>query len=108
MRIHTGRHDLPYYLEPYLTYMKSFYDCYLKDDDYDGWRSGKQAPVAFAVRKGTQPAGSIKGELSYKFRDEQEWPLARTKYTKFYLSPDKSIATTKPTTQGTLSYQGLT
>ncbi|KAL7917137.1 Alpha/Beta hydrolase protein [Trichoderma austrokoningii] len=105
LRIHTGRHDLPYYLEPYITYLKSFYDCFLKGDDYDGWKTGKQAPVAFAVRRGTQSPGSIQGELEYKFREEKEWPLARTKYQQLYLTADKMLSKEKPPVQATLSYK---
>ncbi|PON21900.1 hypothetical protein TGAM01_v209156 [Trichoderma gamsii] len=107
LRIHTGRHDLPYYCEPYITYQKSFFDCFLKGDDYDGWKTGKQAPVAFAVRRGTQPQGSIQGELEYKFRDENEWPLARTKYEKHYLTANKMLLKEKPSVEATFSYQAL-
>ncbi|KAM0512064.1 hypothetical protein ACHAPE_009212 [Trichoderma viride] len=105
LRIHTGRHDLPYYFEPYITYQKSFFDCFLKGDDYDGWKTGKQAPVAFAVRRGTQSPGSMQGELEFKFRNEKEWPLARTKYEKYYLAANKMLSREKPSVEATFSYQ---
>ncbi|UKZ68127.1 uncharacterized protein TrAtP1_009163 [Trichoderma atroviride] len=105
LRIHTGRHDLPYYFEPYITYQKSFLDCFLKGDDYDGWKTGKQAPVAFAVRRGTQSPGSMQGELEFKFRDEKEWPLARTNYEKHYLTANKMLSKEKPSVEATFSYQ---
>jgi predicted acyl esterase len=82
-------------------YQKSFYDCFLKDDDYDGWMTGKQAPVAFAVRRGTQEPGSMQGELEYKYCDETEWPLARTKYEKHYLTADNMLSKEKPSVAAT-------
>ena len=108
LRIHTGRHDLPYYFSPYVDYMKSFYDCFLKDDDYDGWTSGKQPVVRFAVRQGSAKPGLLSEADVFPFRDEHEWPLARTKYEKMHLHSDKTLDSKPPAVAGSLSYQGLT
>ncbi|KAL4908845.1 hypothetical protein BDW74DRAFT_187347 [Aspergillus multicolor] len=99
VRIHTGRHDLPYYAEPYISTQRSFYDCYLKDDDYAGWRSGQQAPVAFAVRRGTHSPNSFEAELKHEWRNEQEWPIARTRYEKRFLAAEGLLDAARPNTE---------
>lgn len=86
----------------------SFFDCFLKDDDYGGWKSGKQAPVRFSVRKGMAPMGTLNESEVFPWRDEAEWPLSRTRYEKFYFHADQSLVTCKPSSVGVLSYQGLT
>ena len=107
LRIHTGRHDLPYYAEPYISIQRSFYDCYLKGDDHAGWKSGKQAPVAFAVRRGTHTINSLESELEYEWRDEHEWPLARTRYEKRFLAPGEQLDVASPTAATTVSFLGF-
>ena len=87
--------------------MVSFFDCFLKDDDYDGWKTGKEPPVRFAVRKGAAPMGSLDESKVFDWRGETEWPPTRTKYEKLYLQPNKSLHASKPTANITLSYKGL-
>ena len=36
------RHDLPFYYQRSAELQRSFFNAFLKDDDYDGWESGKQ------------------------------------------------------------------
>ncbi|KIX01911.1 uncharacterized protein Z518_07850 [Rhinocladiella mackenziei CBS 650.93] len=110
LRIHTGRHvvDTPFYTSPYIDMQLSFFDCFLKGDDYDGWKSGKQPPVRFSVRRGMAPMGTLNESEVFPWRDEREWPPAQTRYEKFYLHADQSLGTCKPSSEGTLSYQGLT
>ncbi|KAH8807392.1 Alpha/Beta hydrolase protein [Xylogone sp. PMI_703] len=108
LRIHTGRHDLPFYTSPYVDTMLSFFDSFLKDNDYDGWKTGKQAPVRFAVRRGAADIGVLDESESYSWRDEREWPPARTKYETIYLHPNKTLGVSKPSVEGELSYRGLT
>lgn len=107
LRIHTGRHDLPFYFSPYVDQMISFFDCFLKDNDYDGWKTGKEPPVRFAVRRGAAPIGMLDESKVYDWRAETEWPPARTKYEKIHLHPNKTLSARKPSTEGTLSYKGL-
>jgi len=54
--------------------------------------SGKQTPVSFAVRKGNPGFGTMDAERTFKYRDEQEWPLARTVYQKINLTADKKLS----------------
>jgi uncharacterized protein len=65
---------------------------------------GKEAPFATKVRIFVMGAGdgrkTEKGLLNHGgfWRDEQEWPLARTIYTKYFLNDSGRLSTTAPTT----------
>jgi len=78
---------------------KEWYDHWLKGIDNS---VGKAAPFATPVRifvMGTGDGGQDeKGRLQHggSWRDEQEWPLARTQYTNFYLQPQGQLSTTPP------------
>lgn len=52
LRFIVGRHDLPFYYSHSAKLQLSFLDAFLKDNDYDGWKSGKQSRVNICVRKG--------------------------------------------------------
>lgn len=108
LRCHTGRHDLPYYYEPYVDQMVSFFDCFLKGDDHGGWMTGKEPPVKVTIRRGTAPMGTLDESKIFAWRSEEEWPIARTEYRKYYLTEDKTLSLKKPTAEGKLSYVGLT
>jgi uncharacterized protein len=71
----TGKWDA-YYSPEVQQLTKEFMDCFLKDDTSGGFL--KRAPVRLEVRSSRH--------VIHEIRDEQEWPLARTKYTKLYLS----------------------
>lgn len=87
--------------------MVSFFACFLQDNDYDGWKSGNEPPVKFAVRRGAAKIGTLDESKDYDWRAEAEWPPLRTKYQKLHLHPDQTIQAGKPSTKETLSYQGL-
>lgn len=63
---------------------------------------GREAPFATPVRIFVMGTGdgskTSDGKLNHGgfWRDEQEWPLARTRYTPFHLQPDGGLATSKP------------
>jgi uncharacterized protein len=75
---------------------------------YDHWLKGvdnavgKQAPFATKVRIFVMGTGDDRetpdGYMNHGgyWRDEHEWPLARTQYTDYYLEPDGGLATTPP------------
>ncbi|KAK9367589.1 Alpha/Beta hydrolase protein [Lipomyces kononenkoae] len=107
LRIHTGTHDAPFYHSPLIDLQLSFFDCWLKGDDYGGWETGQQPPVSFAVRKGNPGIAAVEGEKSFKYRDEQEWPLARTVYQKINLTSGEKLSKGPHTGEGILSYAGL-
>jgi putative CocE/NonD family hydrolase len=78
---------------------KEWYDHWLKGIDN---AVGKSPPFATPVRIFVMGTGDgHKDETGRLFhgghwRDEHEWPLARTKYTEFYLAPDGRLSTNKP------------
>lgn len=87
LRFITGRHDLPFYYKEEVELQKSFLDAFLKGDDRAGWSTGKMPQVDLVLRKGNVGYNNAEAERGYKRRSENEWPIARTKYTNFYLTP---------------------
>jgi predicted acyl esterase len=91
LRIITGRHDLPFYYEQEVGVQLSFLDAFLKNEDRDGWTTGKVPPVDLVLRKGDVGFNNPEAEGTYSRRIENEWPIARTQYTKWYLTPQKTL-----------------
>jgi len=82
-----------------LAWRREWYDHWLKGLDNS---VGKSAPFATKVRifvMGTGDGHKTDKGLLYHggyWRDEREWPLARTRYTPFYLQPGGALGKTKP------------
>ena len=72
LRIHNGSHVHPFYTEEGKRDQLRFFDHWLKGID-NGVMD--EPPVKLAIRKG-------KDEIEW--RNEHEWPLKRTQWTKFY------------------------
>jgi predicted acyl esterase len=81
LRIHLGSHVHPFYTEEGRQDQIRFLDYWLKGID-----NGVMAepPVKLAIRKGGD---------AFEWRSEQEWPLARTRWTKLYLDFSQPAAT---------------
>ena len=70
----------------------------------DRWLKGvdngvdREAPVRLYVMGGGDAHRTPEGRLFVggQWRDEKEWPLARTKYTTYYFHGDGSLGTTAP------------
>ncbi len=105
LRIHTGTHFHPFHSEEGRLDQLRWMDYWLKGID-----TGilDEPPVKLEIRTG----GS---EKPYPFRTENEWPLARTRWTKHYLRIEKeqghdemavegTLATEAPKAAGKLSY----
>lgn len=112
LRMITGRHDLPFYYDEEAEVQRSFLDAFLKGEDRDGWTrptvDGKTvAPVSLVLRKGDVGFNDAQAERNYARRDETEWPLARTQYTKYFLTREGSLSTTPDATTSKLSYRAL-
>jgi predicted acyl esterase len=110
LRMITGRHDLPFYYDEEVEVQRSFLDAFLKDDDRVGWSvKGKLPPVDMVLRKGDVGFDNAEAEKGYERRTENEWPIARTRYTKFYLTPSQSLTQVQPITNRPqkLSYEAL-
>jgi len=73
LRIHCGTHYHPFYSEEGRRDQLRFFDKWLK-----GIENGvmDEPPVKLAIRRGGD---------AYAFRQENEWPLARTRWTKYHL-----------------------
>jgi predicted acyl esterase len=76
LRIHAGTHYHPFYTEEGRRDQLRFFDHWLKGED-----SGimDEPPVKLLIRKG--------GHGNHEWRAENEWPLKRTRWTKFFLKP---------------------
>ena len=110
LRFITGPHDLPFYYQEEVELQRSFLDAFLEDDDRVGWsEKGKLPPVHIVLRKGDVGHNDAQAEKEYSRRSEKEWPIARTQYTNYYLTPDKRLSTSIPTIIGnmTIGYQAL-
>jgi len=97
LRVITGRHDLPFYYTEEVKVQKSFLDAFLKGEDRVGWSvKGKVPAVDLVLRKGDVGFNDAEKEKEYERRTESEWPIARTRYTKFYLTPDNVLTQVQP------------
>jgi predicted acyl esterase len=97
LRFITGRHDLPFYYKDEVEVQKSFLDAFLKGEDSVGWSvPGKIKPVSVILRKGDVGFNDPGAESSYERREESAWPLPGTRYTKFFLTPEKGLVTDIP------------
>jgi len=73
LEVHGGSHWAPFYTDVAVAMQRQFFDHFLKGED-NGWH--RQPRVQLAVRH--------PGERFVR-RDENEWPLARTRWTPFHL-----------------------
>jgi predicted acyl esterase len=101
LEVHGGSHWAPFYTDYGVKLQKRFFDHFLKGVD-NGWE--QQPRVQLQVRS--------PGE-QFALRFENEWPLARTQWTHFYLDlSDKALAAAAPAAETTLTYdmmgEGLT
>ena len=102
LRIHAGTHYHPFYAEEARQDQLRFLDHWLKGND-TGLMD--EPPVKLLIRTG--------GGKGYAWRSENEWPLKRTRWTRYYLAPAKpagakdiegTLATTAPRTRKALAY----
>lgn len=110
LRCITGRHDLPFYYKEEVEVQKSFLDAFLKGEDRVGWSvPGKVPTVDMVLRKGDVGHNNAEAERRFSRRTENEWPIARTKYTKYYLTPDQQLTIDEPAVKESLkvTYQAL-
>ena len=93
LEIHGDTHFTLFYAQYGEDMQKKFFAHFLKGEN-NGW--DKTPPVVLQVRS--------PGEKFVR-REEKEWPLARTQWTKFYLDPDtKGFGAKEPAKETTLTY----
>jgi predicted acyl esterase len=70
---------------------------------------GKLPPVDIVLRKGNVGFNDAEKEKVYERRTENEWPIARTQYTKYFLTPSQTLETATPFIERPqkLSYKAL-
>ena len=95
LEVHGIEHWTEFYTDYGVNIQKRFFGHFLKGED-TGW--SKQPRVQLQVRHIDK----------FVQRMEDEWPLARTQWTKFYLNPaDLSLGLAPPAKGGTATYAGL-
>ena len=96
LEVHGLGHVTEFYTAHGIDLQKRFFGHFLQGRD-TGW--DRQPPVELNVRH-------VDG--SFELRAEQEWPLARTEWTKFYLHPaDGSLSTETPADRSTAEFEAL-
>ena len=84
LEAHGGSHWAPFYTDYGVNMQRKFFDHFLKGED-NGW--DREPKVRLQVRH--------PGE-KFVERHENEWPLARTRWTDFHLHPDSMSLSTTP------------
>lgn len=110
LRFITGRHDLPFYYADEAELQRGFLDAFLKGDDRVGWATpGRVPPVTVTLRRGNVGVNEAEKERAYPKRAESAWPIPRTRYTDYYLTPAQGLSTDKAAgaTGGLVSYKAL-
>ncbi|HEY5897320.1 MAG TPA: CocE/NonD family hydrolase [Burkholderiales bacterium] len=96
LEVHGGSHWAPFYTDYGVALQKRFFDYFLKGRQ-NGW--GEQPRVQLNVRH--------PGER-FVIRHENEWPLARTQWTRFYLDPSSNgLSRRAADTNQTLTYDPM-
>jgi predicted acyl esterase len=94
LEVHGDTHFTHFYSQYGVALQKKFFGHFLKGEN-TGWE--KQPRVSINVRS--------PGE-KFELRAENEWPLARTQWTSYYLQPSgNAFGTDAPTTATTLTYE---
>ena len=93
LRIHYGDHVIPFYSLEGRLEQKRFLEQWLKGIDTGILR---EPPVKLAIRHGGN---------DYRWRYENEWPIARTLWSEYYLDAvNKTLSTGKPGKKAEVSY----
>ncbi len=100
LEVHGGSHWAPFYTDYGVGLQKKFFGQFLKGED-TGWN--KQPPVLLQVRH--VPAD---GKERFVERAENEWPLARTRWTKLFLDLRGMLLSPTPFgTEQTVTYDSM-
>jgi predicted acyl esterase len=96
LEAHGGSHWAPFYTDYGVKLQKRFFDYFLKGIQ-NGW--DRQPRVQLQVRH--------PGE-KFVLRHENEWPIARTQWTKFHLDPQgMRLTQTPPASDKTVTYDAM-
>lgn len=96
LEVHGHEHYAEFYTDYGVTLQKRFFGHFLKDQP-TGWDD--QPPVLLNVRH-------LDG--TFEQRHEQEWPLARTQWTRFHLDArSATLSTSEPSTEGSIEFHAM-
>ena len=95
LEVHGDSHFSPFYVDRGVAMQKQFFGHFLRGDD-NGWTD--RPKVELGIR--------APGE-KFTFRAENEWPLARTQWTKFYLDPANKALSLAPVATGKLEFEAM-
>ncbi|WP_345528653.1 CocE/NonD family hydrolase [Nocardioides endophyticus] len=96
LEMHGFEHWATFYTDAGIAMQERFFDHFLKGAD-NGW--DKEPRVQLQIRH--------PGE-KYESRMENEWPIARTEWTKFYIDPDAGLLSTRePSRTEPLTFEAL-
>ena len=96
LEVHGGSHWAPFYTEYGRQLQLDFFDHFLKGKD-NGWN--RTSRVLLNVRSPRE---------RFMLRSENEWPLARTRWTHFYLDPERMELAREPVKSSrTLGYDAM-
>ncbi len=94
LEMHGYEHWAHFYTDYGRELQKQFFDHFLKGED-NGWKNRPR--VMLNVRR---------SDDTFVMRDEHEWPLARTKWTRLYLDPFKSsLSSSRVQAEGSATYR---
>jgi predicted acyl esterase len=94
LEVHGDTHFSHFYSSYGVDLQRRFFGYFLKGEN-TGWET--QLKVALNIRR--------PGE-KFTWRAENEWPLARTQWTRFYLQPDdRSLSPEQPKAEAAVPYQ---
>jgi uncharacterized protein len=97
LEVHPGRHEEWFYLSYGMQLQRRFLDHYLKGVDY-GW--DQEPRVQLNIRRAFSQ--------EFELRKENEWPLARTRWTKLYLdAAANGLDWVEPATAASVSFQAM-
>lgn len=100
LEVHGGSHWAPFYTDYGVGLQKKFFGHFLKGEN-TGWE--QQPRVLLQVRHVPE-----NGKERFVERHEQEWPLARTRWTHLYLDPQGMMLSPNPlTTDRSLNYDTM-
>src|SRR5579883_976242 len=95
LEAHGLEHWTHFYTDYGRTLQRRFFDFYLKGER-NGWEG--EPKVRLQIRHLDR----------FEERVEEDWPIPRTKWTKFYLDPSgHSLSASPPKTDGVVSYRGF-
>lgn len=99
LRVHNTQEWMDFYENQ--VDLRRFMDYYLKGKTDNGWDA--TPPVRLSILDYGNPAGDIIG------RSENEWPLRRTEYVKYFLGPNRTMTRSQQSAShgpATVTYDG--